>query len=62
MKKLPDSERLQAAQALIDRMVKEFGVAVVVNQVVRRIDDGSVLVVPQINLGLIEGWKAKESE
>lgn len=56
------TERLRAAQQLIERMTAEYGVQLQIVQQVRRVDDGSVLVVPQINLGLIEGWKAKESE
>lgn len=55
---MSDAERLKFAQELIERMVKEYGVQIVVSQTIKRIDDGSVIVSPAISLQLIEGWKA----
>jgi len=38
-------------------MARDLGVAIAINNQVRRIDDGSVIITPVANLTLIEGWK-----
>ena len=53
-KEMSEAERLAVAQEMIQRMAREYGVQIVIVQQVRRGDDGSVIVVPQISLQVIE--------
>lgn len=53
-KEMSEADRLAAAQEMIQRMAREYGVQIVIVQQVRRVDDGSVIVVPQISLQVID--------
>ena len=57
MKKLPDSERLQAAQAALNEIALKYGVAIVPSTVSVSVSDGSTIVRPQVTLQIIHEWK-----
>ena len=58
---MSDAERIAKAQAMIEEMVKRFGVVVAINNTVKRIDDGGVIVTPTITLQCVQDWKPEES-
>jgi hypothetical protein len=57
MNTVSDNERLQIAQQIVADLAKQYGVTIAVSTQVRRIDDGSVIVVPIATLALIPDWK-----
>ena len=52
-----EQERIAAAQAMIAEMARRLGVAVTISQQIKRVDDGSVIVIPSVNLTLIPEWR-----
>jgi hypothetical protein len=56
-----EQERLQQAQALLNEMAQKYGVTLAVTTTSSRVDDGAMIVRPQVTLQLIPEWKAPEN-
>jgi hypothetical protein len=54
---MSEYERLKRAQEMLEQMARDLGVRLEITQQVRRVDDGSLIVVPQVKLELVEGWE-----
>lgn len=55
------TDRLAKAQAEIAEIQKRYGVRLVVQSVVKKVDDGSVIVQPTLTIQADLEWQGRES-
>lgn len=58
---MSEGERVAAAQAEIAAIQKRYGVQLIVQAVVKRIDDGGVIVQPVVVVQPVAEWKRDET-